>query len=204
MDPETVSLISNIVVGISAIIVAIAAVPGFYVWRRQLTGKAKFDLVRDLMLLGFKIKAHFEDARNPFTFSTESEDRSWQESESPGVSQVLNEWYARANRLKPLQENLIKIQEASWEAQILFGEDTKNSVSEAVKIYGQHFAELSSAISSYFDTRRQEAISGISYKDQDWLKELHKTIYSRTDDDFSKQIDKATNKLESTLQAYVK
>ena len=204
MDSELVSLISNIVVGVSALGVAVIAFFGLRTWRKELTGKAKFALARDVMLLGFKLKAHFEDARNPFTYSTESAGRSWQESESPGVSQVLNEWYARANRLKPLQENLIKIQEASWEAQILLREDSSKSISEAVTVYRRSFGELSSAISSYFEERKQEAKTGIPFKDQDWLRELHKTIYARTGDDLSKQIEEATAKLESALQAYVK
>lgn len=204
MDAETVSLISHIAIGVSAIFVAVMAFLGLRTWRKELTGKAKFALARDVMLLGFKLKAHFEDARNPFTYSTEYTGRSWQESESPGVSQVLNEWYARANRLKPLQENLIKIQGASWEAHILLGEDSSKPVSEAVAVYRRNFAELSLAIHSCFETRKQEVKTGIPFKEQDWLKELHKTIYSRTDDDFSKQIEEATTKLESALQAYVK
>jgi hypothetical protein len=207
MDAQTVSLvslISDIVVGVSALGVAVIACFGLQTWRKELTGKAKFALARDVMLLGLKLKAHFEWARNLFTHSTESADRSRQESETPGVSQVLDEWYARASRLKPLQENLIKVQEASWEAQILLSKDSSNSVSEAVAVYRRNLAELSTAISSYFDTRRHEAVTGIPYKDQDWLEKLHKTIYGEPEDNFSKQIDKATTKLESALQAYVK
>jgi hypothetical protein len=198
------SLISDIVVGVSALGVAVIAFFGLRTWRRELTGKAKFTVARDVMLLGFKLKAHFEDARNPFTYSTEFAGRSWQESESPGVSQVLNEWYARANRLKPLQENLIKIQEASWEAQILLGEDSSKFISEAVTVYRRSFGELSSAIYSYFEERKHEAETRNLYKDKDWLKKLRNTIYAIPEDNLSKQINEATDKLESALQVYVK
>lgn len=199
-----VSLISDIVVGVSALGVAVIAFFGLRTWRRELTGKAKFALARDVMLLGFKLKAHFEDARNPFTYSTESAGRPRKEDETRDISQVLDEWYARASRLKPLQENLIKIQEASWEAQILFSEDSKKSVSEAVTVYRNNFGELSSAISSYFEERHRGATSRMVNIDEEWLRELHKTIYARTGDDFSKQIEEATKKLESALQVYVK
>jgi hypothetical protein len=203
MDTELLSIIRDIVVTLSAIIVAIAAVPGFYIWRTQLKGRAKFALARDLMLTGLKLQAHFEWARGLLTHSAESVDRSRQEKEAPKVSQVLDEWYARASRLKPLQEDLIKIQEASWEAQILLSEDSSNSVSEAVKVYRSKFAELLTAISSYFDTRRHEAETEQPYQDQKELVKLHKTIYGEPEDDFSKQIEKATTKLKSALQAYV-
>jgi hypothetical protein len=204
MDAELVSLISDIAIGASAIFVAVMAFLGLRTWRKELTGKAKFALARDVMLLGFKLKAHFEDARNPFTYSTESGGRSRKEDETPNVSQVLDEWYARASRLKPLQEDLIKIQEASWEAQILLSEDSSKSVSEAVTVYRSNFGELVSAIHSHFEERHRQATSSTANIDEDWLRELHKTIYSRTDDNFSKQIEEATTKLESALQAYVK
>ncbi|MCD6299940.1 MAG: hypothetical protein J7L78_02065 [Dehalococcoidales bacterium] len=204
MSSELVSLISDIAIGASAIFVAVMAFLGLQTWRKELTGKAEFDLAHNLMLTGFKLKAHFEDARNPFTYSTESAGRSRQEDETPNVSQVLDEWYARASRLKPLQEDLIKIQEASWEAQILLSEDSSKSISEAVTAYRRSFGELSSAIYSYFEERRREVVSRGANIDHTWLKELHQTIYSPTGDNISKQIDKATAKLESTLQAYVK
>lgn len=204
MSAELVSFVSDIVIGVSALGVAVIALFGLQAWRKELTGKAKFALARDVMLLGFKLKAHFEGARDPFTYSTESAGRSRKEDETPNVSQVLDEWYARASRLKPLQEDLIKIQEASWEAQILLGKDSSNRVSEAVTVYRRSYGELSSAIYSYFEERHRGATSSMANIDDAWLKELHKTIYSRTGDDFSKQIDEATAKLESALQAYVK
>ena len=204
MDTELVSLVSDIVIGLSAIIVAIMAFVGINKWRKELTGKAKFDVARNMMFLGFKLHEEFESARNLFTYSMEYTGRSRQENEPSDISQILDEWYARANRLKPLQEVLIKIQEASWEAQILLGKDSSNRVSEAIAVYRDRFAELSSAIYSYFDTRRHEAATGQPYKDQDWLKKLHRMIYAPPEDDFSKQIDEATAKLESALQAYVK
>jgi len=204
MDAELVSIASDIAVGISALIVAGVAFFGVRRWRKELTGKAKFDTARHIMLLGFRLNAGFESARNPFTFSTEHTGRSRQENEAANVSQVLDEWYARGSRLKPLHEDLLKIQEASWEAEILLDEDSSKQVSEAVAVYRDSYAELSSAIYSYFETRREEVVQSEPYKDQDWLKELHKTIYLGTTDDFSKRVEEATTKLKTTLHTYVK
>jgi len=156
------------------------------------------------MLLGLKLKAHFEWARNPFTYSTEYTGRSRQENEPANVSQVLDKWYARVSRLKPLQEDLVKIRGASWVAKILLGKDASNRVSEAVEVFSKSYGELSSAIYSYFEERHRGVTSSGATIDQDWLKELGVIIYSRTEDDFSKQIEEATTKLEIALQAYVK
>jgi len=203
MDAELVSIASDIAIGVSALIVAGVAFFGVRTWRKELTGKAKFDIARNVLLLGLKLKADFELARNPFTYSTEYAGRSRQENEPSNISQVLDEWYARSNRLKPLQEDLVKIQEACWEAEILVGEDVSKRVSEAVGVYIHSYADLSAAIYSHFEVRRETSASA-PYKDQNWLRELHKTIYSGTKDDFSKQIEEATNSLKTALQAYVK
>ena len=204
MYVEPVSIASDIAVGVSALIVAGVAFFGVRRWRKELTGKAKFDVARNVMFLGLKLKAYFESTRNPFTYSTEYTGRSRQENEPANVSQVLDEWYARGSRLKPLQEDLVKIQEASWEAKILLDKDASKRVSEAIEVFSKSYGELSSAIYSYFEERHREVTSSGATIDHAWLKELHVIIYSRTKDDFSKQIKEATTKLEIALQAYVK
>ena len=40
--------------------------------------------------------------------------------------------------------------------------------------------------------------------DQQWLRELRKTIYSVRNDDLSKQIEQATEQLASALRIYVR
>jgi len=204
MDTECISLARDIVVGVSALVVATVAFLGLRTWRRELTGKAKFDLARNTMLLALKLKADFEWARNPGGWSWEYAGRTWQESESPGVKEVLNQWYAKNQRLEPLVENLQKFQEVSWEAEIVLGEDSSKRVSEALAIYRRSYGELSSAIDSYFETRHEEAIGHDVSMHQDWLKELRKVIFSAKDDDFSKQIDKAIEQLAPALKTYVK
>jgi len=204
MDVELVSLTSHIAIGVSAVVVAVIAFFGLRTWRKELTGKAKFEVARNVMLLGFKLRADFEWARNPFTRSWESADRPRQENEPERESSVLNEWYARNHRLQPLVENLQKLQEVHWEAEILLSEDSSKSVSEGLIIYRSSYGDLSSAIHSFFDARRQEATTGMPFGDQNWLRELERKVYSRPDDDFSKRIEEATKQLAPALKAYVK
>jgi len=204
MYVEPVSIASDIAIGISVLIVAIVAILGLRTWRKELTGKAKFELARNVMLLGFKLRENFEWVRNPGGWSWEYANRTRQENESPEVSAVLDQWYAKNQRLQPLVENLQKLEEATWEAEILLSEDSGKRVQEAFKTYRSSYAELSSAIYSYFETRHDEVVKGSMYKDQDWLKELKKEIYSAKDDDFSKRIDEATKQLAPALKAYVK
>ena len=94
--------------------------------------------------------------------------------------------------------------EVQWEAEILLDESSIQDVKEAVKSYRESYADLSSAVSSYFDVRHDEVRTGDRYKNQDWLKGLKRTIYSAPGDDFSKKIGEATDKLSSALRRYAK
>ena len=155
------------------------------------------------MLLGFKLKAEFESARNIFTHAAEYASRPRQEREQADISTILDEWYARARRLEPLREDLVKITEASWEAEILMGEDLSKRISDTIEVYRRSYAELASAIYSHFETRRGE-IRNAPFQNQEWLKGLHEIIYARNHDDFYKNIEGATNKLKEALKEYVK
>lgn len=204
MDAELVSLVSDIVIGVSAVVVAVVAFFGLRTWRKELAGKAKFDVARNIMRLGFKFTDDFQAARNPFTWLGEYDSRQQQENESEAESRVLNEWYARNRRLQPLIEDLQKLQEAGWEAETVLGKNSSKRVSEAITVFRHSYAELSSAIDSYFETRHEEVIKHEKYQEQDWLKELKKEIYSAKEDDLSKKIDEAKDQLASALKAYVK
>jgi len=204
MDAELVSLASDIAIFATAVVVALVGIFGLRTWKKELTGRAKFELSRNVMLLAFKLKAGFQWATSPATFSEEFVDRPRGENESQAESRVLNEWHARHRRLKPLVEDLQKLQTAGWEAKILLDEDSGKSVSEAIGIFRRNYAELATAIDSYFEVTYKEARETSDNIDQDSLKKLKKIIYSASDANLLKQIDEATAQLASTLKAYVK
>ena len=169
-----------------------------------MTGKAKFEVARNAMLLSPRLKAEFQDAVNAFTTSVEYAERVKSESETQKESEVLNMWYARRRRLQPLSVDLRRFVELGWESEIVLGLDAHAYVSETVALFRKQYGELSSAIDSYFDIKRQEAISGELDHEQEWLRELKRVIYQHPNSDFLKEIDDSTTKLASALKAYVK
>jgi hypothetical protein len=62
-----VTVIGNVVVGLSAVVVAIVAVIGLRQWRVELTGRTKFELARKIALLAYQFRDELHAARNPFT-----------------------------------------------------------------------------------------------------------------------------------------
>jgi len=201
---DILSIVRDVVLGLSAIAVAFFAWLGLKTWRRELTGRARFETARNMMRIGFELKDNFGWVRHPLTKSYEYADRTTQSEESDAESQVLNEWHAKTKRLNSVVESLNKIIEVQWEAEILLNEISVQSIKEAIQSYRESYGDLSSAISTYFEIRYDEAQTKELYKDPKWLRGLKKIIYSATNDDFSQKIDEATEKLSSALKQYVK
>jgi hypothetical protein len=201
---NTISLVSDIVVAISAIIVAILAFWGLNKWRREISGKAKFDLVRQIMRNNSEFENNFLGARNPFTHGGELVGRERKEGESSRETEIMNEWYARFNRLKVVSESLVKLQELGWEAESLLDIESSKQVTETIKIYRNAYASLITSINSYFETRRREITTNNMYRDQEWLTKLHKEIYGLENDERSKEITAAKEKLANVLKKYVR
>ncbi len=201
---DIISVIKDVVFGLSAIAVAFFAWLGLRTWRKELIGKARFEVTRNMWHSASGLRSSFEQVRNPFTSSIEWADRAPQTGETAAESQVLNEWHAKAKLFKGVIDNLNRIIEVQWEAEILFDEDSVQSIKDAVKSYRGSYADLSSAISAYFDDRLDEAKTGELHRDQEWLKGLHKIIYSVKEDNFTNQVNDATDKLSLVLKQYVK
>jgi hypothetical protein len=199
-----ISVGKDVVLGLSALAVAIFAWLGLKTWRKELTGKAKFEIARNMMRLGFELKDAFGWVRHPFTRVNEYADRPKQDTEAKDESQIIDEWYAKGNRLRSVAEILNKIIEAQWEAECLLEENSVESIKDAVKSYRESYADLYSAITTYFQCRQQEIRFSKPYKDQEWLEGLHPKIYAITDDEFSKKVEDATERLSSTLKEYVR
>ncbi len=199
-----ISIIKDIVLGLSALTVAILALIGLNTWRKELTGRAKFETARNMMRLSLKFQANLEGVRFPVTHYSEYANRTKQAGESISESSVLDEWYAKTNRINAVFENLTTIVQVKWEAEILLDESSVQNVIEAVKSYTESYANLSTAISDYFSIRYDEVRTGNPYIQQDYIKELKNIISSIPSDDFSTKVNDATDKLSSALKQYVR
>ena len=199
-----ISIIKDILLGLSAISVALFAWFGLKTWRKELTGKAKFETARNMMHTGLELKANLEWVRHPLLRSNEYTDRIVKAEETAPETAVLNNWYAKNIRLNPAVESRNKIINIQWEAETLLDESSVISIKEAIQSFRESYANLSTAIEEYFDIQLDAARTGVPYNDQDYLKALSKIIYSAQNDDFSKKVDEALDKLSSALKQYVK
>ena len=194
----------DVVVALSAGTVAIVAVLGLRAWKKELTGKARFETANHMWRLGSEFSARLTGIRLFRPRSIEWADRVPSQEETYRVSEVLNDRHAIEKRLISVRESLDKIIQVQWEAELLLSESSAQSVKEVVQSYGGIFLEIVSAVIVFFDTRLREAQTGVPCTDQEELKKTEDIIYSSPNDDVSRTVEAATKKLASSLKQYVK
>lgn len=204
MDAELVANASNITIGVSALVVALIASFGINRWRKELKGKTKYEVARNVMKLAYKVEADLRILRSPFTWSGEFSERQKREDETANVIPVMDEWYAREKRLEILIEDLPKLEEAGWEAKIVLNETTGRQVTEAIAKLKRTYALTRAAISSYFDLMYEAAKGADISKHQNLITKLRDDIYSTEGDNTSMDIEGAISELSSALQTYIK
>ena len=90
------------------------AIIGINTWRRELRGRANYELSRKLVIICRKLQAEFKWAIFPVTTSDEYADRPSLEEEPSEISKLLNLRWAKWRRLKPIIEHLSELQELAW------------------------------------------------------------------------------------------
>jgi hypothetical protein len=195
-----ISIISNIILAISAIVVSILGFIGLQQWKRELNGKSKYEIARELAKLAFKYRDSYNSARNLFTYSEESTDRKKDEKETEQIRFDLDEQYSRGKRVEQLYQIVSQIHEVGWEASILLDEKVTNYIKPIEETY----RELLIAFRSYFRTQLMLARGTINPMEID---ENHQKrndiIYGTPDDEFGEKANIAVNTLVNELKKYI-
>lgn len=195
---------TNIVVAVSSVVVALAALSGFSTWRKEMTGKAKFDAARNISFLARKVNQDFKRARYPLSSYVEAVSRPKREDESPRETQVFDQWYIRSHRIEVLREDLMRLEEAAWVAEIVLGERVSKSITEALDMYNKSLGEIASSINSYFEIKLEQAQGNTNNVYHESIKQLRQTINSTDGDDLSRRLEDVTNHLNSCLRNYLR
>jgi hypothetical protein len=142
---EVFSIASSLISALSTTFLAIVAVYGLRQWRSELRYAAKIEVARNGHVSS-SIQCRIQSARSPFTFAYEYAGREKRDDELPEESGTLDEGHARYERLKPLVQILIKLREASWEAEIVLGQDYDELINQHEAVY----RKLYGAVVTYF------------------------------------------------------
>ena len=198
---EMVSLLSDVVVGLSALVVSVAAVVGLTQWRSELKGKARLDMARQLTILAYRFRDLYHSARGIITFGQESVDREVLPGEEPDEKRYRNEYFARMNRVRLLQETMRELYQASWEGEVVFDVDVEGLIRPLAKC----FNDLWVAVDTYFSHHIERARVGAQPDSSDaaWLREYHRTIYGHAEDERAKLVTDNVKHLVLEIRAVV-
>jgi hypothetical protein len=125
---EIFSIFKDLCVAGAAVMTAFIAWKGVESWKRELKGKAEFEVARDFIKAAYRLRNAIEICRSPWIYPYEypegypqsKNNRSAQE-EGDAKLHIYN------NRLKPVDSCLLKFDAFALEAEALWGEEIVNT-----------------------------------------------------------------------------
>lgn len=155
-------------------------------------------LAIEISVFAVKFRDSFNSARSPLGFSSEHEGRPKYEWEMPDDKNRLDNRYAMLNRLNQPSKHLERLYQLSQDAEIILG----NNLRHTFDVYRDSLIKLSSAIDLLFPEKRlfPEPWTMETHKAN---LELHKTVYSTGDDQYSVIVSDATERLKSCLSGFI-
>lgn len=155
-------------------------------WRNELLGSKRIELAIKLGKSALEVKQAFKEARNPL--GTGAPEYKPESTLAEKRRQDLE--YDYNQRLQRISDKLEKLYDARWEISILFSEN--ENIEEYVKVYNAQFHTLQVAMFSVLNDPN--------------AKDFVDTIYGglKPNDEFSRPIEDATNKLLEIARRYTR
>jgi len=193
--------ISDAIVALSGIVVAIVAALGLGQWYAELKGKARFESARKLGFLALQFEDQFRSITVNPIYPRECEGRQKSKDESPEEHIKLNERFARLERLKLTQETLRELRKAGWEAEMILRENFR----DYIKPFEDAFLKLEGMMHLHWYREDQDSqhFSGLSKEAHDSRNKLHATVYG-ADRELPQSVQSAAERLTKYLKRHVK
>jgi hypothetical protein len=199
-----VTLIKDIITGLSALTAAIVALLGLQAWKKQLKGKTEYELAQKYLRAVYKIREALARVRNPFQSAIEIAE-AMKEMKFEDVS-VTDPSYPVKSATALYQKRFQKVNEAfldldtiMLEAETLWGEEVK----EHIRLLQTHSSKLFVTIQIYILNMEHN----VPYTAEE-NKERMATMFAITDgsaeDPFANEVKETINKIEVFLQPRLK
>ena len=132
MSSELVTAIKDVCLSVAAITTASMAIYGLKSWKKEISGKANFEVARGLIRATYKLRDEIGYGRNPFTSAhefPEGYDPLNKTSKKEGEAWA----YVFTNRWKPIAEAVQEFEAQTLEAEALWGNEIRE---KALKLRG--------------------------------------------------------------------
>ena len=157
MSVELITAFKDICLSVAAIVTASVAIWGLKSWKKELSGKADFDVARGLIRATYKLRDEISYGRNPFTSAHEFPEGYDPLNKTP--ENQSEAWaYVFTNRWKPIAESVQEFDAQTLEAEALWGNDIKNMAFElrrctsTLRVAMEEVVSNEASVNSHFES----------------------------------------------------
>lgn len=161
--PYALGIIKDVILIIGSITATSFAFITFNKWKREHSGKLKYELLRNVLKTTYTLRDDFASARNPFVHGSEF----MPNYDPKGSNQLENTIYVLNNRLKYLQTTYNDLLSLLGEIELEFGKETRNICHQPIRQINNYRFKVDEFIQ----------LDGNSNNDE-YLQELRKIVYA--------------------------
>lgn len=194
-------IIKDIILCITALTGAWVAVRGLSAWKRQLSGKAEYELAQRLLKATYKLRESIRIVRNPIMSGSEMPDPP--EDHPASTSDFHKRWYstgkAYESRWEHVRKSHIDIEAELLESEVLWGSNIREKFLKLFEVE----QELYYRILTYLDHLDPEIREQWTTEE---AKATRKILYGvgGKDDNFYQELQSAITAIETDLKPYLK
>ena len=200
---QLAKILSDVGVGLAGFVAAGIGFFGYGAWKREMVGKATYEVAKDAVRKAFAFRSAFHEARKFVVVPAEWSDREKQPGELPAVSKVLDKKYAAMQRGIGLQKARNDLQAACWEVEVAIKEPPESLFHDFNELY----LLFARSLHSYFDHEYTLATGGYdggpTAEDLSRSRSALKVLLGIPEDETGKAIDKAVTNLQQRLSRYL-
>lgn len=197
---EIFSIIRDIAISGAACVTAYVAYTGLSQWQKELDGKAKFDVARQLAKSVYALRDQISYCRSPFTASHEFPEGYRGGLDKPTAEEEGQAWaHVYAKRWEPVGEAVQAFDTSTLEAEALWGKEIKEKALELRKSVRCLQVDIESFI-------RNKYSGGEDFmNDRDFKKEIEFGIWDvkPEENQLTQSINKAINDIESVIRPHL-
>ena len=191
---EWISAIKEVIVGLAAISATIFAYIGLNTWRKELKGKAEYQLAKDVLKSVYKVRDAFKHVRNPaifeYEYPEEMRDYSGHLKAEQNYEGTL---YVYEKRWEKMTEAFKELEEHHLDAQVEWGSEFQNKILQLRTCRAELLTEIQRMLDEKKNPHR-------IMRDHSATEKSFSIIYDNWDDSefdtFSKKIDAAVREFE--------
>ncbi len=184
------SISNNIILSIGAIITIILAIIGLTAWKKQMKGKTNYEVARRCLKSIYKLREAIKYVRNPYISAGEIEkslkDSGLEDNKDLTKNQKIN-WAVYDARWKKVTEAKTEMDLEFFEAEVSWGKDILLKQKDLGDLIGKLYASVTMFLRGYGQEKEDKIIYNIGEEDL-----------------FTKEVDKAIEKIEDYLKPYLR